>query len=136
MEWIQVYSGASVYVTDMSKNNSENILIEDIAHGTSMQCRFNGHIKEFYSVAQHSVHVADMVYKLTGSKKLAFEGLMHDSSEAYLADLPRPVKRALPSYKDMELVMEKRIAEIFGYDFPLNSIMVSGQIKGYLLREI
>jgi len=63
--------------------------IRDIAHGLSLLCRFSGQCPYFFSVAEHSIYVAD---------NLKLEGLLHDASEAYLADLPRPVKIGLPEY--------------------------------------
>lgn len=71
----------------------EDVDIEDIAHGLSLLCRFNGHTQKHYSVAEHSVHVASRL-----PKHLKLEGLLHDSSEAYLVDLPKPLK-ILPQFK-------------------------------------
>lgn len=70
----------------------EMFMIDDIAHALSLQTRFLGHISRPYSVAQHSVLVAQEVLGLTGSKVAALCALMHDSEEAYTGDLPRPMK--------------------------------------------
>jgi hypothetical protein len=66
----------------------EDIDIEDIANALAMQCRFTGHTKEFYSVAQHSVIVS------VHCRQNQLWGLLHDAPEAYLADVSRPVKRS------------------------------------------
>jgi hypothetical protein len=66
----------------------EEICIEDIAHALSNLCRFTGHCREFYSVAEHSVRVS-----YACDPKDALWGLLHDAPEAYLADMSRPVKR-------------------------------------------
>lgn len=89
----------------------EDIDLETIAHALSMQCRFGGHIKEFYSVAQHSVLVS-----LTCVHPK--EGLLHDAAEAYLADVIRPLKVIFPAYKEAEEKIERAIAEKFGLIFP------------------
>jgi 5'-deoxynucleotidase YfbR-like HD superfamily hydrolase len=75
----------------------EDVTIEDIAHALSNQCRFSGHVSEFYSVAEHSVRVARRVDSLrnwtkTGFPEVALYALLHDASEAYLVDMPRPLK--------------------------------------------
>lgn len=65
----------------------EDIHIVDIAHSLSMKCRFNGHSDRFYSVAEHSMAVANQC-----SPENKLYGLLHDAAEAYLPDIPRPVK--------------------------------------------
>jgi uncharacterized protein len=108
---IRTYSGKYVNVFDP---NPEDILIEDIAHSLSNQCRFTGHVPHFYSVAQHSLIVAKMA---TDEYKLA--ALLHDASEAYLVDLPSPIKREIPEFKQIEERLLKVIAEKFGFEYPL-----------------
>lgn len=92
----------------------EMICIEDIAHALSMQCRFGGHLPAFFSVAQHSIEccaMADEEYKL--------QALLHDASEAYLIDIPRPIKTGLSNYKEIEDNLMKLIASKFGFTYPL-----------------
>lgn len=93
----------------------EMICIEDIAHALSMQCRFGGHLPRFYSVAQHSFYCADSV-----SFKYYLQALMHDASEAYLMDIPRPIKGRLTNYKEIENKLMLLIAEKFGFEYPLS----------------
>ncbi len=93
----------------------ELICIEDIAHSLSNQCRFGGHLPEFYSVAQHSFYCASWVAK---EHKLA--ALLHDASEAYLLDIPSPVKAGLSNYKEIEDQLMQLIAEKFGFKYPLD----------------
>jgi 5'-deoxynucleotidase YfbR-like HD superfamily hydrolase len=107
--WIQLHSGRKFVPSDPRPGD---ILIGDIAHSLSMQCRFSGHVREFYSVAQHSV----LVSYLCGEH--AFWGLMHDASEAYLVDLPRPIKRmaGFEEYKRLEEKVMGAICKAFGMD--------------------
>lgn len=105
-DWLQTYTGVVFWPLDP---RPEEILIEDIARSLSMQCRYAGHVKRFYSVAEHSVHVsyavppADMLW-----------GLLHDATEAYLIDIPRPIKNMLPEYRIWEARMMDAIALRFG----------------------
>lgn len=89
--------------------------IEEIAHALSHVCRYTGHCKEFYSVAQHSVLVA-----MSLPPALQFQGLMHDASEAYLGDVSSPLKSLLPEYKALEERVERAISKSFGMPFPLD----------------
>jgi len=90
--------------------------IEDIAHALSHTCRWGGHVPKFYSVGEHSVHCADLITDQSQS----FEALMHDASEAYLLDIPRPIKRRLSEYKVIEDNLMVLIAEKFGFKYPLS----------------
>lgn len=92
--FIQLYSGKSMYFLEPKE---EDIDIFDIAHTLSLLCRYGGHCREFYSVAQHSVHCAEQA-----SPENKLEALLHDATEAYLVDMPRPIKQVLPGYKDIE----------------------------------
>ena len=87
----------------------EMICIEDIAHALSMQARFGGHLPRFYSVAQHSVLVSHKA-------KDALQGLMHDAAEAYILDMPSPIKKMLIGYAEVEENLMRVIAAKFGFD--------------------
>ena len=106
---IQTYSG--LILNPFSPKDSE-IKVEDIAHSLSNICRFNGHVSEFYSVAQHSVFVSELCVK---SPK---HGLLHDASEAYMHDIASPIKRsgAFYHYRVLEKKLQKIIYEKFGLE--------------------
>lgn len=109
--WIQTYTGLVMYPLDPQP---EEICIEDIAHALSHLCRFTGHCREFYSVAEHSIRVS-----FACKPEDALWGLLHDASEAYLADMSRPVKRYAPfgeKYRQVEDRLMKTIAAKFGLD--------------------
>lgn len=88
------------------------ISIDGIAHALSNLCRFTGHVREFYSVAQHSLMVSLIV-----PESVAREGLLHDAQEAYIGDMSTPLKRMLPRYEEIEKNIEGVIAEKFCLDW-------------------
>lgn len=112
-DWMQTFTGRSVYPLDLRPSDVD---IRDIAHALSMQCRYAGHALRFYSVAEHSVHVAKWVLDQTCDGFVAIEALMHDATEAYLVDVPRPVKPFLTGYKEAERRVAHAVAERFGLD--------------------
>lgn len=94
----------------------EDVCIDDIAHSLSLQCRWAGHTRTFYSIAEHCVRGAQ---HLRG--ELALEFLLHDASEAYLLDMPRPLKHwGLFGwlYRKLERRVERAIAEHFSLHYP------------------
>lgn len=93
--------------------NAEQILIEDIAHALSLMCRANGHFKRFYSVAQHSINCAAEAKARGLSVRVQLACLLHDGSEAYIADMVRPVKKHLPEYIAIENRLQGCIYEKF-----------------------
>lgn len=86
--------------------------IESIAHSLAQNARFNGHLTEFYSVAQHSLLVAYLMDEVVGGDPL--EGLLHDGTEAYLSDVPAPLKQLLPDWKKLDHKLEEQLREHFG----------------------
>ena len=118
--WIQTFLGNRFFPMDPRPSDFR---IEDIAHALSNLCRYAGHCKSFYSVAQHSVIVSEEVGKTFD--RWTMEGLLHDASEAYLVDVPRPVKHdpALAGYRQIEKVMESVIAEAFNLTYPWPDIV-------------
>lgn len=121
---------------DFTNINPDDICIEDIAHALSMQCRFGGHLPKFYSVAQHSVLCSHLV-----SEQYQLEALMHDASEAYMLDIPKPLKNLLPDYEALEEQMMEVISKKFGTAHPLSkdvkvvdALMLRVEFKSVMLR--
>lgn len=79
-----------------------DIHIEDIAHALSLLCRGNGQVKVFYSVGQHCINAEKEAVARGESERVCFACLLHDSSEAYMSDVIRPIKQALPKYREIE----------------------------------
>ena len=110
---IRTNSGTFVNVFN---TNPDSIKIEDIAHALSRLPRFGGHLNRHYSVAQHSVLCAEMA-KTKKEKKAA---LLHDGSEAYLLDMPTPIKARMGEYKQYEDKLMKIIFKKYDLEWPLN----------------
>jgi hypothetical protein len=103
--WIQTATGGQFWPMD---THQSEISILDIARSLSKLCRFNGHCKGFYSVAQHSVLVSHQCDPAD-----AMWGLLHDAPEAYLADVPTPLKNVLHGYRDAERAIMREICRKF-----------------------
>lgn len=104
--WIQTATGKPFRLL---QPQPEDVCIEDIAHALSHICRFTGHCKFFYSVAQHSFHVSQIV-----PPAIAMEGLLHDAAEAYTGDVSRPLKQILNNYALIEANIMLAIRHAFG----------------------
>lgn len=85
--------------------------IEDVPHCLAMICRYNGFVRQFYSVAQHSVLVCELAEALHGKGDISHCALLHDATEAYLGDISRPFKACLPDYKRIEAHVHDVIVE-------------------------
>lgn len=101
----------------------EDIDIYDIAHALSQIIRYTGHVSQPWSVALHSIEVSKRVEQATGDTTLAMAGLLHDASEAYLVDVPRPLKPFFQGYAAMEARLEEAIFARFGLPFPYPAIV-------------
>jgi 5'-deoxynucleotidase YfbR-like HD superfamily hydrolase len=106
--WIQTYTGRPFPVLAPHKSD---VSLVDIAHALSNLCRFAGHTRSFYSVAQHSVLVS---YHVPDADRL--QALLHDAPEAYVVDVPRPLKHSgiIDGYKQIEATVWEAIAAHFG----------------------
>ena len=98
-DYITTYTGIHFYPTEP---DPEGICIEDIAHALSLLCRGNGHVSTFWSVAQHCIICAREAAAREWPDRLVLACLLHDASECYLSDVPRPFKAELAGYRDHE----------------------------------
>lgn len=107
-DYITTYS--KIHFTPLEPKQEE-ICIRDIAHALSMMTRANGHFPKFYSVGQHCIHCCEEAAARGCTKREQLACLLHDASEAYLADITRPVKRHLEKYKEIEKTLQDSIFE-------------------------
>ncbi len=108
MSWIQTHSGLAF---DLAHPSPEMVRIEDIAHALAHLCRFTGHARVFYSVAQHSILVSERC-----ADEDALWGLLHDGSEAYIGDLAKPLKGLgeMTGYRELERRVGAAVSAHFG----------------------
>lgn len=101
-DWMMTYTGRKFFPLDP---RPDDIDLRDIAWGQAHQCRYNGHGRFFYSVAEHSV----LLSRHFNETLPAREALLHDAAEAYIGDVIRPLKRSLPQFIEIESKLERVI---------------------------
>lgn len=115
--WMSTASGTRFDLTDPKP---QDVHLTDIAHALSHLCRWTGHTWELYSVAQHSVLVAEHV-----PDRLKPLALLHDAHEAYLGDLSRPVRDCLTrgrgEFQALKAWIDRAIFRRFGLDWPCHA---------------
>ena len=99
MAYITTYTEKKI---DLLQPNPELFDVRDFAHALSLTCRGNGHVKQFLSVGQHCVWCAKEAVARGYSQRVVLACLLHDASEAYMSDVPRPLKEVLPEYVKAE----------------------------------
>lgn len=115
MSWIQTYTGRRFPLDDV---RAEHVDLRDVAHALSNQCRYAGHCRAFYSVAEHCVLLCEALLRDGHDRLCCLAGLLHDASEAYVVDVPRPLKGMLRDYGAIEERVQKAVAERFGLPYP------------------
>lgn len=110
---MRTYTGRYIDAFNM---NIEDIDILDIAHSLALTTRWNGHSIEPYSIAEHCVWMCERA--TTSESKM--EALLHDASEAYIVDVPTPIKKRMPEYLIVEEHIMSLIAKKFGFYLPMS----------------
>lgn len=132
-DYILTHSKTKFYPLDPSE---DDINIEDIAHSLSMLTRGNGHLKHFYSVAQHSVNCFREAESRGCSGRIQLGCLLHDASESYISDLTRPVKRNMTEYLPIEERLQNAIYCRFGLpDLSAQELGIIGEIDDAMLHH-
>lgn len=107
--WVGTLSGRRM---DLVRPDPAQISLDDIAHALGNQCRYTGHVRHHYSVAEHCIHVADLV-----PPHLRLAALLHDAQEAYIADMSTPMKAEIgQGYRDIEDRIVRALDAHFGMD--------------------
>lgn len=114
---IQTFTGIEFFPFDP---RPEQVCIEDIAHALANKCRYAGHTTRFYSVAEHSVFCTTIV-----EPDYYLQALLHDAAEAYLPDIPSPIKKRFPTLIEAEKVILATIGEALN----VNLVSLPPEIK-------
>jgi hypothetical protein len=114
---------ASGHLFDFLDPHGSEFTIEDVAHGLSLVCRYTGQCRDFYSVAEHSLLVSDVV------AEYKYEALLHDAAEAFIGDVTRPLKQLLPEYRRIEAAVEDAVTERFGLDRNYRAIVKAADLR-------
>lgn len=137
-DYITTYTGIHFVPT---KPEISAIKIEDIAHALSLICRGNGHVKTFFSVGQHCVNCALEAEKRGYSRRLILACLLHDASEAYMSDVPRPFKQHLKDYiasenRLLDMIYTKYLGEPLTEEEQHQLKVIDDDLLYYDLREL
>ncbi len=126
MSWIQTAHNKKL---DYLHPSTDQILIEDIATGLSSMPRFAGQLKNWYSVAEHCILAERLYFQGTPRPKTntALAILMHDASEAYMCDVPTPLKKLLPEYQKIE----SRLMQVIKSKFLINGGQETEDVVAY-----
>ena len=120
--WIQTITGRKF---DFDHVEGSEVDIEDVAHSLSHQCRFMGHSRVFYSIAEHCIRIWKQLREEGYPLSIQKWGLLHDAAEAYTSDIPRPLKHWIrhycPAFDLLEERVERHVWDSFGLtgDLPL-----------------
>jgi len=121
---------------DPDRPEPENFDIRDIAHALDQICRFSGQLMKPYSVAAHSLEVSRLVEEEGGTPLECLTALLHDAPEAYLQDLPTPVKILCPDYRNIENEFNIQLAKRFGTIWPHPDVVEKADKNALLFEKV
>ena len=113
----------------------QDIAIDDIAHALSLICRFTGHTKYHYSVAQHSINIVNIMSLDGYDFTMRLKGLLHDASEAYICDVARPIKPHLENYMLIEKRLQNKIYQKYNLIVTADEKKIIKKYDDILLNE-
>jgi len=131
--WFESTTGRRIYPTEP---DHADVCIEDIAHALSHCCRFAGHCRQLYTVAQHSLLVYRLVRLHNANTETLKWALLHDSAEAYVHDITRPLKYAkeMKGYKDLETNWQVHICMALGIDICMVDLDLVKEADNHALK--
>lgn len=137
-DYITTYGGTHFVPT---RPDAGGIHITDIAHALSLICRGNGHVKTFFSVGQHCIHCTLEAQARGYSERVILACLLHDASEAYMSDVPRPFKQYLGEYKEFEnklldIIYTKYLGSVLSVEEAALVKEIDDDMLYYDLREL
>lgn len=115
-DWMITFSGRRFWPLDP---RAEDVDFRDIGHALANLCRYNGHVRRFYSVAEHCTLLA-AYFERTGRVELARQALLHDADEAYVGDMIRPLKRDIPFFSTIGERIQAEVFALAGLDWPID----------------
>lgn len=138
MSYITTYTGKHFNPTEP---DMALVDIQDIAHALSLTCRGNGHVKTFFSVGQHCINTAKEAAAREYSQRVILACLLHDASEAYMSDVPRPLKPSMPEYiatenRLLNLIYEKFLGSSLTREEQMLVKSVDNDLLYYDLKEL
>lgn len=110
-------------VVDIQNPDPQSINIIDIAYSLARQPRWSGHGEYFFSITEHSMLVADLIASISNDRREILAGLLHDASEAYVTDMPGPLKDLFSDYRAIEHNLQRVIAEKFNIPYPFPAVV-------------
>ena len=113
--WMETASGLRFNYAVLDETQ---VSIDDVAHALSRMCRYGGHVRDYYTVAEHCVLLCRFVRARGGLEVEQRVALMHDAGEAYLQDVVRPGKHRLKDYMALEKRVDELVAGVFGVSYP------------------
>lgn len=109
--WMQTFAGHQFFPLAPRVEDVDPV---DIAHALSLTCRYGGHVKRFYSVAEHTIRISWWLQNQGEPWDVQLAGLLHDAAEAYIGDMVRPLKHHMPDYQAIDVAVSRVVFERFG----------------------
>lgn len=133
-EFITTVTGQRFY---FNNPQPDQINLTDIAYALANTKRWGGHAYPAISVAQHSVMVAERLQRCGATPMVQLQGLFHDAAEAYLGDIPTPIKAIMPQYQALEMLVEDAIFKAFNIVYPMDPHvhLVDVEVRNWEYRD-